>query len=131
MLSFQDSLQQLALLNFNHNTYGETLAEITEHLYCQIEDQCICWIEENNKIVAYGDWLWINDEEDIRLFEEIGMIPNGRVGGKLYVNNVVLDSEDKSLIWSLWKMRPNYESICWKRENGRIKTWRVPHAKIS
>ena len=129
MLSFQDSLEQLTLLNFRYNDYGETLSEITEHIYCQLDNKRIYWIEEDGKIIAYYDFFWVNSPDEVYLYEQIGMIPDGTKGGILYINNLVIDSPDKGIIWDLWHMKPKSDFILYKRGDEKLKLRRLHDAK--
>ena len=121
--------EQICQLCFKCTPNGDTLTDIVEHIYYQMEDGLVRYIVRDEKVVAFADYFWLKSHEDIKLYEELGMCPDGKVGDILYINNCVVTGKDKSLIWELLKLRPESESICWKRKNGEIKSWRTHYVR--
>lgn len=116
---------------FDNATHGEDLWDAAEHIKSQLEDNLIGWVEKDGKVIAYSDYFWLKDYEDVYIYEQTGVSPNGEPGGILYINNCVIKSDDKRIIWELLKKRPRSEFICWKRRNDeeRLKIWRTHYGK--
>ena len=125
MFCSDKDLKEILLLNLKHNPNHEDLVDIAEHTMCQIEDDNIRYIKDDvGRIVAYSEGYWVNSLDDINEVENSPFFPEGRKGGIFFVSNLIVDSDDKTLIWKLLSVSPEHEIICWKNSKGELKTRR-------
>ena len=113
-------LNEFIRLRKQYDYYNETEEQLKKHFEAQLKDKQIGWVVKDNKVVAYGDILWINSIDDIYEYEKSGKNPKGDI---LYINNVVVDKGYNGILFDLWKIRPKHNKIAWKTKDNKFKIW--------
>ena len=104
-------IAQLIVLKQKHCPTGESNKKLSVHFQAAMDNREIVMIQENDQIVAFADWSWIDKPEDVQLVNR-GKHTTGRI---LHLINLVCTRP--GLILKIKKALPDHLWISGER-NG-------------
>lgn len=106
-----DLIAQLALLKQDYADTGESIPELVEHFQSAMDNKEIGILLEEDRVVAFCDWSWIDKLEDVEKVNR-GEYTTGRI---LHIINLVCTRP--GLIWKIREALPQHKWISGER-NG-------------
>lgn len=104
-----DLLAQLIHLKQRYAPTGESNEQLAAHFQDELDNREIIMIQENEQVVAFCDWAWINGQEDVQRLNR-GEWTTGRI---LHIINLVCTRP--GLIWRIKEALPQHEWISGER----------------
>lgn len=117
----EETIEGLIALKLERMDMDEPASQLWGHFAYEYDHDEIRWLEEDGKIVAYLDFSWVSNEEDVQACYD-GKPTQGEV---LNIINVVCTKSDH--IWKLKKLLPAHKYISGMR-GGDFHAHRRNHA---
>ena len=105
-------IAQLAVLKSTYADTGEDMDTLCGHFQYELDHDEVVWIEKDGQVVAFADFSWIKDPEDVNRPSK-----ERHSGPVLLVINLVVTKP--SLIWEIKRLLPKHKWIAGNHD-GKI-----------
>jgi len=119
----EEVIEQLIALKKGHQDSGEAPSTLWGHFAYEYDHQEVVWVEEDGKLVAFLDFSWVSDENDVeRVYK--GEKTDGEI-----LNVITVVCTRPGLVWELKKLLPPHKYLTGMR-GGDFHAHRRSHAEL-
>jgi hypothetical protein len=120
----EELIEQLIALKKEFQDTGEPPSVLWGHFAYEVDHKEVVWVEESSRMVAFADFSWVSDENDIERAYR-GEKTKGEI-----LNIITVVCTRPGLIWELKKRLPKHKYLTGMR-GGDFHAHRRRHAEMA